>query len=416
MIVAYAHDGALYDEAVVSSHGFKLDTKRDIKEVAIYDTATGEKTDKKEIIFNFVGFITNKNNDIMVVFPKHYNVSDNETDSRIVFNCIAKHTQKKTDIYIGENNDDKFESNYPFSAFFGIYEYFKNYGLYFEDKTFIKPNTGGRISWKETICKSEKYMIRNNVIMFPLYYRRNYHFSNFITECMIYAIDYTVSKFGVLIDAKETGLNFPEMDYLEEREYVVNILQQLRQYIFKDNVKTLIDNLIMFFEKINKGGEFYLKHYKFSSIWEDMVTNYLRKYYKGVNSNHQLLFDKVSPSKLPFEKKSFHTNRAKPEQYISPDHYCDKLGIQLIFDAKYYSDIRGMNYKQIAYLFMLRDIIDGNTGKKEFNQSHSALILPSDKFNSKIHFQLAPQYGVCNDFIITEEYMDIREVMIEYLS
>lgn len=416
MIVACAHDGALYDEALISTHGFKLDTKRDIKEVSIYDSVTGEKTDKTEIIFDFVGFVTNKNNDMLVVFPKHYSVTDNDVDSRIVFDCIAKHKQKKPDIYIGEDNDDKYESNFPFSAFFGIYEYFQTYGLYFEDETFIKPNTGGRISWKETISKSEKYVIGGDVIMSPLYYRRKYHFSNFITECMIYAIDYTISKFGVLIDAQETGQDFPEMDYLEEREYVVNVLQQLRQQIFKDNVQTLIDNLIEFFTEVNKGGNYYLKHYTFSSIWEDMVTDYLCKYYKEVNSKHQILYDKVSPSGLLFEKKSFHTNSAKPVQYISPDYYCEDLDIQLIFDAKYYSNVRGMNYKQIAYLFMLRDMIDTKTGTKKFSHSHSALILPSEKFDTKIHFQMDPQYGVGNDFIITEEYMDIKEVMLEYLS
>lgn len=416
MIVACAHDGALYDEALISTHGFKLDTKRDIKEVSIYDSVTGEKTDKTEIIFDFVGFVTNRDNDMLVVFPKHYTVTDNDVDSRIVFDCIAKHKQKKPDIYIGEDNDDKYESNFPFSAFFGIYEYFQTYGLYFEDETFIKPNTGGRISWKETISKSEKYVIGGDVIMFPLYYRRKYHFPNFITECMIYAIDYTISKFGVLIDAQETGQDFPEMDYLEEREYVVNVLQQLRQHIFKDNVQTLIDNLIEFFTEVNKGGNYYLKHYTFSSIWEDMVTDYLCKYYKEVDTSHRVVFDKTSPSGLTFMKKSFHTNSAKPTQYISPDHYSEDSDVQMIFDAKYYTKINGMNYKQISYMFMLREMKDSVTGLPKYRSTYSALILPSEHRDTKIHFQLALEFGSCTDLVITEEYIDIKEVILEYLS
>lgn len=416
MIVACAHDGALYDEALINTHGFKLDAKRDIKEVSVYNPVTGEKTDRTETIFNFVGFVTNANNDMLTVFPKHYSVVDNEIDSRIIFDCIAKHKQKRPDTYIGEDNDEKYESNFPFSAFFGIYEYFQIYGLYFEDETFIKPNTGGRISWKETISKSEKYIVGGNMVMFPLYYRKNYHFSNFITECMIFAIDYTISKFGVLIDAQETGQDFPEFDYLGEREYVVSILQQLRQQIFKDNVQTLIDNLIGFFSEVNIGGDYYFKHYTFSSIWEDMVTDYLCKYYKEVDSAHRVIFDKISPSGLIFKKQTFHTNSAQPSQYISPDHYCEDAGIQMIFDAKYYTRINGMNYKQISYMFMLREMKDPGTGLSKYRETHSALILPSETRNTKIHFQLAPEFGTCTDLVITEEYINIREVILEYLS
>lgn len=416
MIVACAHDGALYDEALISTHGFKLDAKRDIKEVSVYDPLTGEKTDKTEIIFDFVGFVTNAENDILTVFPKQYSIVDKETDSRNVFECIAKHKQKRPDIYIGEDNDEKYESNFPFSAFFGIYDYFQTYGLYFEDATFIKPNTGGRISWKETISKSEKYILGGNLIMFPLYYRKNYHFSNFITECMICAIDYTLSKFGVLIDAQETGEDFPEFDYMEEREYVVVMLQQLKQQIFKDNVLTLIDNLIDFFSGINIGGNYYLKHYSFSSIWEDMVTDYLCKYYKEVDTSHRVIFDKISPSGLVFKKRSFHTNSAKPSQYISPDYYCADIDAQIIFDAKYYTKINGMDYKQISYMFMLNGIKDSVTGMQKYKVTHSALILPSATRNTKLHFQLAPEYGTWTDLVITEEYIDIREVILEYIK
>ena len=416
MIVACAYDGALYDEALISTHGFKLDAKRDIKEVSVCDPITGEKKDKTEIVFNFVGFVTNADDDILSVFPKHYNIVDKEADSRSVFDCIAKHKQKRPDMYIGEDSDKKYESNFPFSAFFGIYEYFQTYGLYFEDEIFIKPDTGGRVSWKETISKSEKYIIGGELIMFPLYYKRNYHFSNFITECMIFAIDYTISKFGVLIDAQETGQDFPEFDYMEERDYVVSVLQQLRQQVFKDNVQVLLDNLIDFFSEVNVGGNYYLKHYSFSSIWEDMVTDYLCKYYKEVDTSHRVVFDKVKPSGLHFEKKSFHTNGANPAQYISPDHYCDDADVQMIFDAKYYTKIYGMNYKQISYMFMLREMKDPATGLQKYKYTYSALILPSETRDTKIHFQLAPEFGTCSDLIITEEYIDISEVISEYIS
>ena len=416
MIITCAHDGALYDEELISSHGFKLDSKRDIKEVSVYNSVSGEKTDQRETIFDFVGFVTNENNDMLVVFPKHFNVSDVGLDSRMIFDCIANHKQKRPEKYIGEDNKDEYQSNFPFAAFFSIYEFYQTYGLYFEDETFVKPNTGGRISWKETISKSDKYVMGRNLIMFPFYYRKNYHFSNFITDCMIYVIDYTIDKFGILIDAQEIGQDVREFDYLEEREYVVSVLLQLKQYIFKDNVIGLIDDLIEFFSEVNIGGDFYLKHYSFSSIWEDMVTEYLCKYYKEVDASHSIIFDKLAPSGLTFTKKLFHTNAAKPAQYISPDHYCEDFAVQMIFDAKYYTKVNGMNYKQIAYMFMLRGMIDPITSRQKFNSTHTALILPSESRSTRIHFQLAPVYGTCNELVITEEYVDIKEVIYEYLN
>ncbi len=416
MITVCAHDGESCDTKAISMHGFQIDEKRDSKEVYVCDRVTGEKTDKTERIFDFVGFVSNAEDELLVVFPKHYRVTNEETDARRVFACIAEHMQKKPELYIGADSRDIYRSNFPFAAFFGIYEYFAAYGLYFRDETFIRPNTGGRISWKETISRSEKYMAGGNIILFPLYYRKNYHFSNFVTECMIFAIDYTIQKFGIFIDAAPTGEEFPQTPFLENREYVVTVLQQLRQQTFKDNEQRLIDHLTAFFSGIHVGGSYYLKHYAFSAIWEDMVTAYLCKYYKGMDAARAIVFDKISGKHLSFAKRKFYPNQAKPAQYIEPDHYAEDGDIQLIFDAKYYTYVRGMDYKQIAYVYMLRGRLDPRTGLPKFRDTYSALILPAECRDTKIHFQLAAPYGVADGLLITEEYLDISEVMAAYLQ
>lgn len=412
MIKVLAHDGAKFKELEIKEKGFILDNNRDIKNIPIYDTTTGIKTDDTETVFNFVGFVSNNDDDLLVVFPKHYDVKNVELDSKIVFNCISKHLQRRPDLYIGNNENEMYKSNYPFASFFGIYDYFTTYGLYFEDKIFIKPNTNGKVSWKETISRCDKYVIGNNMILYPIFYKNKFYFANFITECMIFAIDYTISKFGILIDAHPTGEAFPEINIIVEREYRIKVLQNLKQQTFKDNELTLIDNLIVFFSNLNIGGNYYLKHYKFSSIWEDMVAKYLCYYYKGINSSNEIIFDKSSPKKLQFIKQAFHTNDAKPNQYITPDYYGEDGNIQLIFDAKYYSYIYGMNYKQIAYVYMLREIQNSLLTGKKYLKTFSALILPSETRSTKIHFQLNPLFGSSyNDVIMTEEYIDIKEVM-----
>ncbi len=75
-----------------------------------------------------------------------------------------------------------------------------------------------------------------------------------------------------------------------------------------------------------------------------------------------------------------------------------------------------MDYKQIAYMFMLKDRKDRKTGLKKYRRTCSALFLPADKRNTKVHFQLASEFGSCPELVITEEYLDIREVIGEYLS
>lgn len=415
MIIASSHDGAMFDESLISVNGFSINATRDIKNVSIYDPLTGEKTDQSETVYDFVGFISNEDNDLLFVFPKHFRIGDVEASSRLTFGCIAKHMQKRPDLYIGENSDEAFESNYPFAAFFEVYNYYANYGLYIEEKTFVKPNTGGRVSWKDTISRCNKYLVGGNIALFPIYYRKDYHFTNFITECMIYAIDYTINKFGFLIGLEPTGENFPKMNMFEEKDYVIAILQQLRQQTFKDSEQVLIDNLIKFFLKINTGGNFYLKHYTFSSVWEDMVTNYLCSYYKEINATHEIVFDKIAPSHISFSKVTFHTNAAKKTQYISPDHYGADHSNQLIFDAKYYNSVTGMNYKQIAYVFMLREMRETLSSPQKYAKTYSALILPSEHRKTKIHFMMDPLFGKSSsDVIITEEYIDIVDVMKTY--
>ena len=196
---------------------------------------------------------------------------------------------------------------------------------------------------------------------------------------------------------------------------MIVVLNQLLNQTFIDREVKLLKALIQYFTEVNIGGPYYLKHYFYSSIWEDMVTDYLSNYYKGINSNHEIVFDKIKSSNVNFRKEAFFTNEAKPEQYISPDHYCGNGSTQLIFDAKYYTDIKGMNYKQIAYMFMLKDIKDSKTSKKKYDKTFSSLILPSDIRKTKTHFKLNPSFSD-DEFIIMEEYLNTREVILSYLE
>lgn len=424
MIINYSNDGQEYDKNWLVQEGFSIHEERDFRKILVKDTHTGEFTNEYEYVLDFVGFLVNKNNDVFTVFPKNYRVVEINKDSSQLFNVISKHIQKRPDMYMGNQYGDKLKTNYPFAAFYGIYDYFVKYGLYFEDEIYIKPNIGGKVNWKETIRLSSKYLSNGKLSFFPIYYEKKYYFSAFLTECMIFAIDYTLEKFGVFIGLDKTGKPFPNIDFLNEKEMVLEKLYSLRQQTFKDSLIELIDHLINFYRELKQGGNFYLKHYSFSSIWEDMVTSYLKSYYKEIKNN-KIVFDEKNPKNIEFTKVSFRPNLANKDHYITPDYYYGEGDTQLIFDAKYYTSINGMDYKQVAYYIFLYEYREvENEGTKDekikdepkFSNTFSALLLPSKSRSSKIHFQMDPRFNKSNHgLVISEEYLDIREVIDNYL-
>ena len=415
MIINYSNDGQEYDKNWLVQEGFSIYEERDFRKRFVKNTQTGGFTDEYEYVLDFVGFLVNKNNDVFTVFPKNYRVVDINKDSSQLFNVISKHIQNRPDMYMGNKYSEKLKTNYPFAAFYGIYDYFVRYGLYFEDKIYIKPNIGGKVNWKETIRLSNKYLSNGKLSFFPIYYEKKYYFSAFLTECMIFAIDYTLEKFGVFIGLNKTDKPFPNIDLFNEKEMVLEKLYTLRQQTFKDSLIELIDHLINFFNELNQGGNFYLKHYSFSSIWEDMVKSYLKSNYYEIRSD-KIVFDADKAKYFDFKKVKFQPNLANGDHFFEPDYYYAENDTQLIFDAKYYTRAQGMDYKQIAYFLFLKENREKLNDNPKYRKTYSALILPSDKRKSELHFKMDPLFNKSNqDLVISEEYLDIREVMAFYL-
>lgn len=416
MILKWSNDGKKFDRKLIEEDKFTLDLDRDVAFVNRINALTGDVEEEKDEVFNFVGFVTNENDDVLAVFPKKYNVVNVESDLRMVFDCIIQHKQKRPTLYMGEDADETYKSNFPFSSFFGIYSYYASYGLYVEDLEIIKANAGGKVGWKETINRSNSFFDNGNLVLYPLYYRKKFLLNNFVTESMIYAIEYTLSKFGSLIQLESTGLDLPEYNYIDNKETVVAILSEIRNQVFKDIDIQLIDNLIDFYGSINKGGNYYLKHYSFSSIWEDIVLDYLKDLYAGLNVN-SIILDKAHSKNINFKKVAFHPNKAKTAQFIDPDYYATDKDIQLIFDAKYKNEFKGMDYKQIAYYFLLKEYHDKGASIPKYKKTYSALIAPGEKRSTDIHFSMQDNFSFSDiDFVITEEYFDIKEVIKYYLD
>ncbi len=366
-------------------------------------------------VYDFVGFLTNEDNDLMAVFPKHFAVQNPEADAALLFRVINRHRQRRPDCYIGERYGEAFSSDYPFAAFFGIYEYYSRFGLYVQSRQFVKPGTGGRVSWRDTLRLAGIYLSGEEPVLYPLYHRTKYVFSDFLTECMIFAIDYTLEKFGCFLGLPRTGRAFPETDFLSEREAVTETLIRLREGEFRDEQRGLFDHLIAYFSSIREGGGFYFKFYGFSSVWEDMVREYLNRNFSRA-TEQGMVFDRRRAAGLTFEKTAFCVNLAAPGQRIEPDAYAVWGEEQYILDAKYYTAVGGLDYKQTVYHMFLCGMKRGADGENPlFRRTHTALVLPGRKRESRLHLKPDPRFGRGLEGVrIWEEYLDIREVMEDY--
>ncbi|HDI3439572.1 TPA: LlaJI family restriction endonuclease [Listeria monocytogenes] len=387
------------------------------------------KSDNKEV-FDFVGFILDEGN-LLSVFPKHY-YSDlelkdlnrdrkaNSEDIKLLFDVFMKYTKEvsttaRATKYIGAKPE--FESDYPFTSFFEIYKYFRQYGIYRESNTEVKPNTNGSVAWKKTIQKAQMIVSNGNLIFSPLYRVKKRQQNVFLSECMVFVIDHTINSFPYFIRLPKTGYKISSFDFIKHREYTLQQLRQISSKTFKDTQKKLITHLIDFFEQYKtspKGGDVHIKINYFDKIWERMVSNYLNRYFKCVDEvSDSIIFDKsLVSSSLKFESIELPIDDSPHQFKIRLDHHAKQDDSIYIFDSKYYYTVSDLNYKQFSYNELLR----GNVSKS--TEIFSALILPNNFTYSNRHFLFSPAYlgDRTTGTKILEQYLCIKEVMQAYLS
>ncbi len=380
---------------------------------------------KKEL-FDFVGFVIYKEK-MLAVFPKHYfeeknvlNEQETKENVKLLFQVIRKYifenkSNPVADKYIGY--EENFESDYPFSDFFRVYEYYKKYGIYKEENILVKKNSKGKISWKDTIQKSNVIVSNDNLIFLPLYSKNISTKDAFISQCMVYVINHTLKNFPYFIELPLVRGTECKIDFLTNKDYTLRQLYQYRNTIFKDYQKELLEALISFFEKYNKkadGGAIHIKINYFDMIWEKMVNKYLNDCFVRVDEQNRKLEFKYERNKKSnnFKSKKFDIDKSEHKFSIKPDHYLNDGENMYVFDSKYYNEINDLNYKQFSYTILL-----GNSQLGKNRKLYSALLLPG-KSKGKLHLQLDIPYCQLNqgcNYII-EQFLDVKLLMKNYLN
>jgi hypothetical protein len=386
---------------------------------------------EKRTVYDFVGFVIH-DKETLAVFPKHY-FSESELSIRnktgavkdedilLLFQVLRKYTEStkskaKADRYLG--SIEEYESDYPFQAFFDVYDYYTKYGIYFEEEDIVTAGQKGKISWKHTIQRSNVIVSGGNIVYIPLYSKQKNVKSAFISDCMIFVINHTIRNFPYFLSIKPITGQYKEQDFIRNRDYVLRTLYQTRNHIFKDIHKKLVSSLIDFFEEFDSlkhGGAIHLKINYFDAIWEAMVHKYLNDCFAGIEaSGDSIVFDEtLSKSPVSFNKATFEIDNSVNGFKIMLDHYGIQKGEQYIFDSKYYYKPNKLNYKQFTYNMVVDSYKYGAKGIK----TYSALLLPGNKV-SGLHLDLKKEFGGLKGgpHQIIEQYLDIKKVMMHYVE
>lgn len=351
-----------------------------------------------EQISAFCGVIR-RGSSILVSFPKHYihldvfnqlSISEKLKHIRLILDSILNYELNPT--YSSFRKKNGLSNSFSFISFFKIYDYFQKYGLYVKSKRGLKMGYNGKISWKDTIKKSQKVISDGNLVFLPFCIRENVNAEDFITKCMIFAINYTEELFGKLLDLPDNSTIASrgiEKVLISNSRAVILKLEMMRQRIFKDIDKSLVNDLITFFRGLNDNYQSIkdIKHYHFNNVWEKSVEKYLNNYFVGIKNN-KLEFSS-SGRHFKFKKlvlKNYNDVLKRSRDNLQPDHYCfdNEHQAQYIFDSKYYDHINGLNYKQFVYHMILYN---------KANETYDALIMPSeDKTFTEVHLDLDKEY------------------------
>lgn len=365
--------------------------------------------DSGNYISKFVGIVVTRT-ETLVSCPKHLGYKD-EQDIELILGCMMKASK-----YLGMNNHNVLLSNIPYEPYLFVLDYFQKFGLHRENLKQSHKGYAGNINWRRTTRDSQKIISGNNLVFLPFVINKTIQRDTFIGDCMKYVINDGYEQFGkyvgrgLIIDGETIDIN------PENVGTIINQLKEEKNSHFKDLEIKLIDAIInyLYWKGAFVENSFFLTK-NFESIWETMINSYLSDNYYSYNFESNSMVLVSGCKKHHFEKKteliqSKNMTKSNGVRYsVEYDHFCREGDVIMLFDSKYYNEIVGVNYKQIAYHYFLKNRFH----KEEVPELIiNGLIIPYEgDYCSKIHLDRSDIDGV----VIVEHYFNLRNVMRTYL-
>lgn len=378
---------------------------------------------------NFVGFIF-ADDEALVSFPKHF-----FTEKELIKLNHFKLKDKRDNYYVEllykllkriivSNSIKLFEvkkdlnKSYPFTAFLKVYDYYQKYGLFTKKREVKQFDHFGKILWKDTIKRSPLIINKGNLLYWPPVVKKYNDDFSFLSRCMAYAINTTIEKFSFLDNFSRVNLEYKNSEFANI-ERILRQLNNVKQQIFKDIDLELIEQLIVFFKKLNAIGNIIdVKIYSFHIVWEDLVRKYLNKHFVEIDENNKFIFSESGRENKNFKKQIYHIDARRHQKGINtykiiPDYIYEDENNRYIFDAKYYTKIDDLDYKQVVYYYLLR-----HYKNKSNKKIRNALFLPTARNNNvNIHVKLDKTFSDTKEnLIIFEYYMNMKQLIESYIN
>jgi hypothetical protein len=402
-------DGDVIDDKYVNEFELKNYTKR-----------YGDKT-----YINFVGFIR-KYNKWVIVFPKNYLIGKQYSDKEI---NLLKILLKK---FVYSSNSDllefgSFGSEIPIKAYLDVLKYYNEFGIFNYKVSKNDISSKGRSNWNLTFHKSRKYINTNGDLLFDRIIKTEKKVEeNFISEVMRFVLSDGYNKFGSFFEIGYP-FNYKNKSLFVRREYIINALRGFIHLYKKDKDVKLIRSLIKYFQWSNGSSKMIFGTTHFNLMWEKIISFLLNRDFLFVYNELDLKENDLSKLKFNKVRQYFGNDKDKYKYYGEYDHLGATEKYLFLFDSKYYKEMNELNYKQIAYNFLIRDISSANS--EYINNSKSfdldignrkiidGLILPTrGKSYIKTHINMCDsQYFPLKDLIIKEIYLNTVDVLEKYI-
>lgn len=366
--------------------------------------------DSGSFVSRFVGLVMTRD-EILFSCPKHLGYKD-ENDIELVLGCMMKSSKQ-----IGYSSENPVESNIPYDAYLFILDYYQRYGLHVVEKKEYKRGYDGSVNWLKTSRESQKIVSGGNIVFLPLIINNNHRQETFIAECMKYVLKDGYEKFGKYVGVGTVVDNTVSIINSDNLNQVINRLKQERNNYFKDLEIQLIDALLEYFlwRGVFTGNSFFVSK-SFETIWENMVNTYLCANYLDYDYvDNRICFKKECRQSYFCKKKEYIQSELKRKEnsidyWVEYDHYNKNGDVVIVFDSKYYVEIKEINYKQIAYHYFLKN---SELQNKSPETIINGLIIPYEgEYYSKVHVDRTDIDGL----LIIEHYVNLRDVLTTFVK
>lgn len=368
---------------------------------------------------SFVGMVIKEDN-ILLSFPKHYNVENAISRGEKIqlvkaMKDILHIIERDRQLYGVEPG--QLSDTIPVDAYYYILRYYLEFGLYHRQIRDTSKGYKGHINWHKTINTIRPLLSDGNFVYSPFIVNCEYDESIFITECMDYVLYDFYKSFQSLLDDIHPYKRKFYNPIFDEYNFCISKLQTLVGRLFKDHERLLLNSLIRYFQwKSNhsKSSKFLTLYFEW--FWERMVNSYLSSHLQIVGHDYKITKEPqssnlkiIKPDNIDIEENK---TRGRGRFSIQFDHYLNiitnrRQQLILLFDSKYFSnDVNSFNYKQAFYYYYLR-------GKYKNAIIRNALVIPtSSERKTVVHVDRRHIDGL----YILEEYINLKDVIDYYNS